>query len=70
MGKTYLIALEASIRTNITSIVQNAVTKHLIILPVTTVTSTWTPHFARGVGRRWKMADKESNSYKRKYKHG
>lgn len=53
LAKTYLIALEASIRTNITCIVQNAVTRHLISLPITTVTLTRTPHFARGVGRRW-----------------
>ena len=48
-----LIALEASIRTNITCIVPNAVTKHLISLPITTVTSTWTHRFARGAVQRW-----------------
>ena len=62
--RIYLIALEASIRTNITCIVQNAVTKHLISLPITTVTSTWTHRFARGAEQKWIRRQRKNESFK------
>ena len=48
-----LIALEASIRTNITCIVLNAVTKRLIRLSITTPILMWIHRFVRGAEPRW-----------------